>query len=129
VDEIQLDLFLDYASNVELYPAFQFREHRPKFLAIWGRHDPFFLPPGAEAYRRDLPDAEIRFLALGILRWRRTRRRSRMQSRIFSIPQAPEGTGPRAPSPISAERVARLAEKNPCFSQANVTMEIAAMEA
>ncbi len=67
VDEIQLDLFGDYAANVALYPAFQayFRQHRPKLLAIWGRNDPFFLPPGAEAYRRDLPDAEIRFLDTG----------------------------------------------------------------
>ena len=67
VDDIQLDLFLDYASNVALYPAFQayFREHQPRLLAIWGRNDPFFLPPGAEAYRRDLPNAEIRFLDTG----------------------------------------------------------------
>ena len=67
MDEIQLDLFLDYASNVALYPAFQayFRRHRPKLLAIWGRNDPFFLPPGAEAYRRDIPDAQVRFLETG----------------------------------------------------------------
>ena len=66
-DEIQLDLMLDYASNVALYPAFQayFREHQPPLLAIWGRNDPFFLPPGAEAYKRDLPNAEIRFLDTG----------------------------------------------------------------
>ena len=67
VDDIQLDLFLDYASNVALYPAFQayFREHQPKLLAIWGRNDPFFLPAGAEAYKRDLREAEIRFLDTG----------------------------------------------------------------
>jgi pimeloyl-ACP methyl ester carboxylesterase len=67
VDDIQLDLFLDYASNVALYPAFQayFRGHQPKLLAIWGRNDPFFLPPGAEAYKRDLPNAEVRFLDTG----------------------------------------------------------------
>lgn len=67
VDEIQLDLFGDYASNVALYPAFQayFREHRPPFLAIWGRNDPFFLPAGGEAFRRDLPDADVRFLDTG----------------------------------------------------------------
>ncbi len=67
VDEIQLDLFLDYASNVALYPAFQayFREHQPRLLAVWGKHDPFFLPPGAEAYRRDLPDAEVHLLDTG----------------------------------------------------------------
>ena len=67
VDDIQLDLFGDYASNVVLYPSFQayLREHQPRFLAIWGRNDPFFLPAGAEAYRRDLPNAEIRFLDTG----------------------------------------------------------------
>lgn len=67
VDEIQLDLFGNYASNVALYPAFQgyFRTHRPRLLAIWGRNDPFFLPAGAEAYRRDIPDAQIRFLDTG----------------------------------------------------------------
>ncbi|SNB70959.1 Pimeloyl-ACP methyl ester carboxylesterase [Arboricoccus pini] len=66
-DEIQLDLFLDYANNVALYPAFQayFREHQPKLLAIWGDKDPFFLPPGAEAYKRDLPNAQVRFLNTG----------------------------------------------------------------
>ena len=67
VDEIQLDLFRSYATNVALYPAFQayFREHQPKLLAIWGRNDPFFLPPDAEAFRRDLPPAEVRFLDTG----------------------------------------------------------------
>ncbi len=66
-EEIQLDLMLDYASNVALYPAFQeyFREHQPKLLAIWGKNDPFFLPPGAEAYKHDLPNAEVRFLDTG----------------------------------------------------------------
>lgn len=66
-DEIQLDLFGDYQSNVALYPAFQayFRSHRPRFLAIWGKHDPFFLPPGAEAFKRDMPDADVRFLDTG----------------------------------------------------------------
>jgi pimeloyl-ACP methyl ester carboxylesterase len=66
-DEVQLDLFLDYASNVALYPAFQeyFRTHRPPFLAAWGRNDPFFLPAGAEAFKRDLPEAEIRFFDTG----------------------------------------------------------------
>jgi pimeloyl-ACP methyl ester carboxylesterase len=60
-DEIQLDLFLDYASNVALYPKFQayFRTHRPPLLAVWGKNDPFFLPQGAEAFRRDNPDAEV----------------------------------------------------------------------
>jgi pimeloyl-ACP methyl ester carboxylesterase len=66
-DEVQLDLFGDYKSNVELYPAFQnyFRIHRPPLLAVWGKNDPFFLPPGAEAFRRDIPNAVIRFLATG----------------------------------------------------------------
>jgi len=66
-DEIQLDLVLDYRSNVALYPAFQayFRDHQPPLLAVWGRHDPFFLPPGAEAYKRDLPHAEVHLLDAG----------------------------------------------------------------
>jgi pimeloyl-ACP methyl ester carboxylesterase len=66
-DEIQLDLFLDYASNVALYPKFQeyFRMRRPPLLAVWGTKDPFFLPPGAEAFRRDNPDAEVRFFDTG----------------------------------------------------------------
>jgi pimeloyl-ACP methyl ester carboxylesterase len=65
--EIQLDLFLDYASNIELYPAFQeyFRTRRPPLLAIWGRNDPFFLPAGAEAFKRDIPDADVRLLDTG----------------------------------------------------------------
>jgi pimeloyl-ACP methyl ester carboxylesterase len=65
--DLQLDLFGDYKSNVVLYPAFQryFRTHRPPFLAIWGRNDPFFLPPGAEAFKRDMPDAVVRFLDTG----------------------------------------------------------------
>jgi len=66
-DEIQLDLFLDYASNVALYPKFQeyFRAKQPPLLAVWGKHDPFFLPPGAEAFRRDIPGAEIHFYDTG----------------------------------------------------------------
>src|SRR5215468_9722045 len=66
-DEIQLDLFLDYASNVSLYPQFQeyFRTKRPPTLAVWGRNDPFFLPAGAEAFKRDNPDAEVRFYDTG----------------------------------------------------------------
>jgi pimeloyl-ACP methyl ester carboxylesterase len=66
-DEIQLDLFLDYASNVALYPAFHdyFRARRPPLLAIWGKHDPFFLPAGAEAFKRDNPNAEVGFLDTG----------------------------------------------------------------
>jgi pimeloyl-ACP methyl ester carboxylesterase len=66
-DEIQLDLFLDYASNVALYPDFQgyLRKHRPPLLAVWGKNDPFFLPAGAEAFVRDVPDAEVHFFDTG----------------------------------------------------------------
>lgn len=66
-EEIQLDLILDYRSNVALYPAFQayFRAHRPPMLAVWGRHDPAFIPAGAEAYRKDLPDAQVHLLDAG----------------------------------------------------------------
>jgi len=66
-DEIQLDLFGDYQSNVALYPKFQeyFRTRRPPLLAVWGRNDPFFLPAGAQAFRRDNPDAEIHLLDAG----------------------------------------------------------------
>ncbi len=65
--DIQLDLFLDYATNVDLYPEFQayFRTHQPPLLAIWGRNDPFFLPAGAEAFKRDIPHADIRLLDTG----------------------------------------------------------------
>ena len=65
--EIQLDLFLDYASNVKLYPKFQeyFRKSQPPLLAIWGKNDPFFIPAGAEAFRKDLPKAKIQFLDTG----------------------------------------------------------------
>jgi pimeloyl-ACP methyl ester carboxylesterase len=66
-DEIQLDLFLDYASNVALYPKFQeyFRTKRPPLLAVWGKNDPFFLPPGAEAFKRDNPNAEVKLFDTG----------------------------------------------------------------
>jgi pimeloyl-ACP methyl ester carboxylesterase len=65
--EAQLDLLLDYASNVALYPKFQayFRDRQPPLLAVWGRNDPFFLPAGAEAFRRDIPSADVRFLDTG----------------------------------------------------------------
>ena len=65
--EVQLDLFGDYKSNVALYPSFQeyFRTHQPRFLAVWGQNDPFFLPPGAEAFKRDMPDAVVRFFDTG----------------------------------------------------------------
>lgn len=66
-DEIQLDLFGDYKSNVALYPTFQnyFRIYKPPFLAVWGKNDPFFLPVGAEAFKRDIPDAVVRFFDTG----------------------------------------------------------------
>jgi pimeloyl-ACP methyl ester carboxylesterase/alkylhydroperoxidase family enzyme len=66
-DDIQLDLFGDYKANVAAYPRFHeyFRTHRPPMLAVWGKHDPFFLPAGAESFRRDMPDAEIRFVEAG----------------------------------------------------------------
>jgi len=65
--DIQLDLFLDYASNVKLYPKFQeyFRKSKPPLLAIWGKNDPFFIPAGAEAFRKDIPNAQVRFLDTG----------------------------------------------------------------
>lgn len=65
--DIQLDLFLDYANNVKLYPKFQeyFRSSKPPLLAIWGRNDVFFIPPGAEAYRKDLPHATVQLLDTG----------------------------------------------------------------
>jgi pimeloyl-ACP methyl ester carboxylesterase len=66
-DEVQLDLFGDYKSNIALYPAFQnyFRSHKPPFLAVWGKNDPFFLPAGAEAFKRDIPNATVRFFDTG----------------------------------------------------------------
>ena len=66
-DEIQLDLFLDYASNVGLYPTFQkyIRTRHPPLLAVWGKNDPFFLPAGAEAFKRDNPKAEINLYDTG----------------------------------------------------------------
>jgi pimeloyl-ACP methyl ester carboxylesterase len=66
-DEIQLDLLLNYASNIEQYPAWQqyFRTSQPPLLAVWGSNDPFFTPPGAEAFKRDIPGADIRFVPTG----------------------------------------------------------------
>jgi pimeloyl-ACP methyl ester carboxylesterase len=66
-DEIQLDLFLDYASNVKLYPQFQayFRRSHPPVLAVWGKNDPFFIPAGAEAFKRDNPNAEVHLYDAG----------------------------------------------------------------
>jgi pimeloyl-ACP methyl ester carboxylesterase len=66
-DEIQLDLLGDYKTNVALYPKFQsyFRQYKPPLLAVWGKNDPFFLPAGAEAFKRDIPNAEVRFFDTG----------------------------------------------------------------
>jgi pimeloyl-ACP methyl ester carboxylesterase len=66
-DEVQLDLLGDYKSNVALYPSFQeyFRKYKPRLLAVWGKNDPFFLPAGAQAFKRDIPDAAVRFLDTG----------------------------------------------------------------
>jgi pimeloyl-ACP methyl ester carboxylesterase len=66
-DELQLDLFGDYKSNVALYPTFQkyFRDYKPQILALWGKNDPFFLPQGAEAFKRDIPGAVVRFFDTG----------------------------------------------------------------
>ena len=66
-DEALLDLFGDYKTNVALYPTFQkyFRDHQPPLLAVWGKNDPFFLPPGAEAFKRDIPGAVVRFFDTG----------------------------------------------------------------
>ncbi|MFG3299707.1 alpha/beta fold hydrolase [Micromonospora chersina] len=65
--EIQLQLFWDYQFNLDVYPDFQryFRQHQPATLVTWGRHDEIFGPAGAEAYARDLPDAEIHLLDTG----------------------------------------------------------------
>src|SRR5262249_46969104 len=66
-DEIPLDLFLDYASDVALYPKFHnyFRLKKPSLLAVWGNNDPFFLPPGAEAFKLDIPNADVHFIETG----------------------------------------------------------------
>lgn len=66
-DDIQLDLYLDYANNVKQYPEYQayFRKWHPPLLAVWGKNDPFFSPPGAEAFKKDIPDAEIHFYDTG----------------------------------------------------------------
>ena len=67
IDEIMLDLFKDYGSNVALYPQFQafFRSRRPPTLIVWGKHDVIFPADGAHAYLRDLPDAELHLLDTG----------------------------------------------------------------
>ncbi|MDR6717136.1 alpha/beta hydrolase [Paenibacillus sp. 2003] len=66
-EEIQLDLILDYRTNVDRYPDFQayFRKYQPALLAVWGKNDPAFLPAGAKAYKRDIPSAQIHLLDTG----------------------------------------------------------------
>jgi len=65
--DIQLDLFLDYANNIKLYPSFQqyFREHAPRTLVVWGKNDAFFIPPGAQAFKKDIPNTEVHLLNTG----------------------------------------------------------------
>ncbi len=65
--DIQTDLKLDYKSNIARYPLYQqyLRTHRPPLLAMWGKNDPFFIPAGAEAFKRDVPDADVRLLDTG----------------------------------------------------------------
>jgi pimeloyl-ACP methyl ester carboxylesterase len=65
--DLQIDLKLDYKRNIERYPLYQafFRERRPRTLAVWGKNDLFFIPPGAEAFRRDIPDARVVLLDTG----------------------------------------------------------------
>ena len=66
-DDIQLDLFLDYRNNLTLYPQFQafFKAAQVPTLVIWGKHDPFFIPPGAHAYKTDNPNAVVELLDTG----------------------------------------------------------------
>jgi pimeloyl-ACP methyl ester carboxylesterase len=66
-DDIHLDLVRDYRTNIQRYASFHeyFRTHRPPLLAVWGKHDPAFIPAGAEAYKKDIPDAEVHFLDTG----------------------------------------------------------------
>lgn len=66
-DVIQLALFYDYQNNVKQYPQWHeaLRKAKPPVLAVWGKNDPIFLPAGAEAFKRDVPDAEIHFVDTG----------------------------------------------------------------
>jgi pimeloyl-ACP methyl ester carboxylesterase len=65
--DVQLDLFRDYRTNVALYPKFHefFRTRKPPTLVTWGVRDPFFTRAGAEAFKRDVPDAELHFFEDG----------------------------------------------------------------
>ena len=90
VAELQLDLLGDYKGNIALYPVFQqyFRTHQPRLLAVWGRNNPFFRPPGAEAFKRDIPDAVVASSTPATSRWRPTppeRSRRRSAASAFSV--------------------------------------------
>jgi len=65
--EVQMDLLLDYGQNIRQYAKLHefFRRQQPPLLAIWGQNDPFFVPAGAEAFKRDNPKAQVRFLDTG----------------------------------------------------------------
>ncbi len=65
--DYQVDLLENYKTNIALYPTWQaaFRQHKPKTLIVWGKHDPFFIPPGARAYLNDLPEAKLVWLDSG----------------------------------------------------------------
>ena len=88
--EIQANLLYDYRTNVASYPAWQawLREHKPRLLVVWGRNDPSFIAPGAEAFKRDLPDAEIHLLDAGHSPWTRRTTRSRVLF-LRSLPSIP----------------------------------------
>ncbi len=96
-DEVQLDLFGDYKNNVALYPAFQdyFRTHGPPFLAVWGKNDPFFLPPGAEAFKRDIPGAVVRFFDTGHFALETHAQEIASAIRDFLAPKSAAGRGAR----------------------------------
>ena len=61
------DLLREYKHTIPRYGEFHswLRQRAPKVLAVWGRHDPFFIPAGAQAYRSDVPDAEVILLGTG----------------------------------------------------------------
>ena len=65
--EIQVELFQDYYTNIKAYPKWQeyLRENKPPTLIVWGKNDPAFIAPGAQAYLRDLPDAELHLIDAG----------------------------------------------------------------
>jgi pimeloyl-ACP methyl ester carboxylesterase len=97
-DELQLDLFGDYKSNVALYPTFQeyFRTHKPPLLAVWGKNDPFFLPSGAKRSSATSPRQSSASSTPGTSRWRRMPPRSRQQSATFSPADSEPSATPRS---------------------------------